>query len=274
MGTLVFLHDWSQDWSQMSWGGCLRWIGEREEVILWARQHLLQYNNMKCDWRLSLYCMLLREPVYETILFRRPCLDTHQPPTHSYTSPPTHSHTHTPFYSFNQLSGSVLGEKKAWEIYLPGLSSFYLSRAKTRHLSFHHSAGSSTLTSHSVSSARAYSEYSHSRLSPLASTCFEFDTCLPTPTHRQRKSQQVTLNSVHTCSPQYNRNTQQHSFRQWTSVHTPTAICRRGICEWATALTLALESLFPKAPADRRHTCEIWGIHNRYTHSETCDSTD
>lgn len=120
--------------------------------------------------------------------FRCPRLDTHQPPTHLHTSSPTHPHTNPPFSNSNQTSGLRLQIFKK-KIQLPGLSSSHLSLTKTtRHLSFQLSADSSTLTSHSSAS----SEYSHSRWSLLASTCFEFDTCLLTPIHRQQKSQQVT----------------------------------------------------------------------------------
>lgn len=138
--------------------------------------------------------LLLQGPIYETILCRCPCLDTHQPPTHLHTHhyPPTHTQTHH-FTIPVRCQAQCEGRKKPWKsnflVCLPPISP-RTKQTSTRHLSFQHSVDSSTLTSHS--SAWALSEYSHSHLSPLASTCFEFDTCLPTPTRRQRKSQQVT----------------------------------------------------------------------------------
>lgn len=113
MGTLVFLHNWPQARSQMTqWNdGSMKgrkWPAQCCSPMIW---------NVTEGCR---YCMLLREPVYETILFRRPCLDTHQPPTHNHTSLPTHTHTILQFQSVVRLSVREKGLRNltSWSVFL------------------------------------------------------------------------------------------------------------------------------------------------------------
>lgn len=126
--------------------------------------------------------------------------------------------------------------------------------AKTRQLSFQHFADSSTLTS----PARASSEYSHSHLSLLASTCFEFDTCLPTPTHCQRERANRSLLTV--CRPAAGPLNTTNTLLQTVNIrpHTHRHMQAEEFMNELLLLTLALESLFPKAPVDRKQRCEIW----------------
>lgn len=139
--------------------------------------------------------MLLQGPVCETALCRGPCLDTHQPthPQPHITIHP-HMHRHTPT-TILQLQSDVnsMIYLTSWSVSLPSL----LGQNQTSQLSVLRRLFYSYI-SHCLLSSSLFGELSHSHLSLLASTCFEFDTCLPTPTRHQQKSQQVTVNSVQT----------------------------------------------------------------------------
>lgn len=166
---------------------------------------------------MSLCCC--KGPVCETILCRGPCLDTHPSPrpanhplTDTHHHPPTLKPTILQFQSDVRLS--VRGESDKNKAQLPGLSLPPISPWPKPDISaFNHSADSSTLTSHTVSSARASQSVLTLIYHCWQAPALSFDTCLPTPTRRQRKSQQVTLT---VCRPaaQNTTNTQQHSFRQ------------------------------------------------------------
>lgn len=73
--------------------------------------------------------MPLRGPVYETILCRGPCLDTH-PPTchHHHNRPPTDTHHHPPTHTqTHHFINPISCQARCWEILLPGLPSSHLS---------------------------------------------------------------------------------------------------------------------------------------------------
>lgn len=164
-------------------GGVWRrgWISEKEEMILQAEPQtfaavVLWYAS---DWGVSLCCC--EGSVHETIS----CSSVQIYMLTTTSSPSTHecTHMHSHSHKSNQVSRRLWGEKKALENLTScfGLLSYFCT-AKHRHLSFQSSTDSSTLTSHTVSASWASSEDSHSHLSLLPSTCFEFDTCLLIPT--------------------------------------------------------------------------------------------
>lgn len=165
--------------NELRWVSKMNWWRRGSDTDSWTFA-AVQWHT--CDWKILLY-------------FARACFWNHfvqrsvsrHPPTTTTGCPPTgashHPLTNPPFHSSNQdVRLNVRGENNlrnltSWCVCLSSL------HGQHRHLSFHHSADYSTLTSHTVSSAGASSKCCHSHLSLLASTYFGSDTCLLTQTH-------------------------------------------------------------------------------------------
>lgn len=139
---------------------------------------------------------------------------------HSGSHPQAHINTHPHIQTHHFTILICLELMKCY--FSVCLSAISHGQQQTSHLS----ADSSTLTHHTASS-QVSSAHSHNYLAALASTCFEFDTCLPTPTQPQVKSQQVIQTVNRPAVVQHNST---HSFRQNIRPHSHSHMQWR-ICE-------------------------------------------